>query len=117
MPQFAPGYSPIAFNPADGLPNPLKSATPGAGASSSTSGMIAIIAAGTRKGVAEGIFDFWQNVKALGGKGAAPGGPGGVMLASFETGGGGTGGGALAGVTPSLPAFRRAAALASAQAG
>jgi muramidase (phage lysozyme) len=79
--QFAPGYSPIAFHPENGLPNPLldKSAT-----SSSAGEAIAII----RKGVAGGLYDFFQTLRSMtkGGVGITP--------ASYETGGGGSGDGA-----------------------
>ena len=105
LPQFAPGYSPIAFNPADGLPNPLKSAMPGAGAGAGAgeSSAIRIIALGVRKGVYEGLYDFWQSMKAMGGA-KPPGGSGGITPASYEPAGGpGAGAGGLVrpgGVTP-----------------
>ncbi len=82
LPQFAPGYSPIAFHPENGLPNPLldKSAT-----SSSAGEAIAII----RKGVAGGLYDFFQTLRSM-----TKGGGGGIVPASYETGAGGSGGGA-----------------------
>jgi hypothetical protein len=85
LPQFAPGYSPIAFRPADGGENPLldKGAS---GSSSGTSGAIAVIAAGVRKGGFDALTDFYQSMKGLGRNG------GGITAAAYETGAGGPGG-------------------------
>jgi hypothetical protein len=58
------------------------------GSSSGTSNAIQVIATGTRKGVYDGLYDFYQAMRGLAGKG------GGVMPASYETGAGGPGGGA-----------------------
>jgi hypothetical protein len=71
--------SPIAFNPA------------GAAGASSKSDMINILAAGVRKGVYDGLYDFWQAMKGLNGKGGGAGGM--ITPASYETGSGGGGGG------------------------
>jgi muramidase (phage lysozyme) len=82
-----PGFfSPIAFRPTEGGENPLldKGAS---GSSSGTSGAIAIIAAGVRKGGYDALSDFYQSMKNLNKSG-------GVMPASYETGAGGSGGGA-----------------------
>ena len=81
-----PAFAPIAFRPTDGLENPLldKGAS---GSSSGTSGAIAIIAAGVRKGGFDALSDFFQSMKNLNKSG-------GVMPASYETGAGGSGGGA-----------------------
>ena len=65
--------------------------TPGAamgGASSSRGDAVAIIAAGTRRGVADGMYDFWQTLKGM----KERSGLAGVTPASFETGAGGPGG-------------------------
>jgi hypothetical protein len=78
--------SPIAYNP----DNPGGQAA--TGASSSTSGAIGIIAAGTRKGVYDGLYDFWQMMKGMSGKGGGAGG--GITPAAYEPGAGGFGGGA-----------------------
>jgi hypothetical protein len=88
MPKFKSGYSPIAYNQTVGGDNPLK---PTSGASSSTSDAINIIAVGTRKGVADGLFDFWNSMKGLSKSG------GGIMPAWFETGAGGGSGSAAGG--------------------
>jgi hypothetical protein len=116
LPQFAPGYSPIAFHPANGLPNPLQ-----AGQASGKSDAIEIIAVGTRKGVAEGMMDFYQTLTTLqagaGGRGGGglanaayepptgPSGlPGGAGGHAGNVGGyGGAGGGAAPGGAPSGP--------------
>jgi len=81
-----PAFSPIAYRPTDGGDNPLS------GASSSTSGAIQVISVGVRKGVYDGLFDFYQAMRGLAGKGG-----GGVMPASYETGGPGGVAGALGG--------------------
>ena len=84
-----PGFfSPIAFRPTGGGENPLldKGAS---GSSSNTSNAIQIIAAGTCKGVADGMYDFYQTLKGM--KDRA--GMAGITPASFETGPGGLGGG------------------------
>ena len=85
-PMPRPAFAPIAFRPTDGLENPLldKGAS---GSSSGTSGAIAIIAAGVRKGGFDALSDFFQSMKNLNKSG-------GVMPASYETGAGGSGGGA-----------------------
>jgi muramidase (phage lysozyme) len=88
LPQFAHGYSPIAFHPENGLPNPLLKGSTG-GASSSTSDAINIIAVGVRKGTFDALTDYAQSVKALAGRAGA-----GVTPASYEIGAGGPGGGA-----------------------
>jgi hypothetical protein len=82
-PMPRPAFSPIAFHPTDGVENPMR---PTSGASSSTSGAIQIIAVGVRKGVYDGLYDFYQAMRGL-----AKGG-GGIMPASYEMGAGGAGG-------------------------
>ena len=56
---------------------------------SSRGDAIAIIAAGTRKGVHDGLTDFWQMMRGLN-----KGGGGGITPASYETGAGRPGDGA-----------------------
>jgi hypothetical protein len=82
----------------------------GQAGSSSRGDAVGIIAAGTRRGVLDGMTDFWQMMKGL-----SRGGGGGVTPASYEAGGGsgggsgGTGagsGGAGAGGLPDSPAGR-----------
>ncbi len=82
-----PMFSPIAFRPDEGIGAPV------AGASSSRGDAIAIIAAGTRRGVADGMYDFYQTLKGM--KDRA--GMTGVTPASYETGGPGVGAGGLGG--------------------
>jgi hypothetical protein len=106
LPQFAPGYSPIAYNPDEDSPfrpvgggaNPLKGAAAGQG--SNTIEAINIIAVGTRKGVYDGLYDFYQAMKTgLLGGGSAAGGAG-LIKASYEEGGAGGAGGTAAGGLP-----------------
>ena len=76
--------------------NPGGEAAGGSPASSSRGDAIAIIAAGTRKGVYDGLYDFWQTLKGMRERALGAG----VTSASFETGsgaGGAVGAGALAG--------------------
>jgi muramidase (phage lysozyme) len=60
-----------------------------AAGASSRGDAVGIIAAGTRRGVLDGMTDFWQMMRGLN-----KGGGGGIMPASFETCGGGPGSGA-----------------------
>jgi hypothetical protein len=78
-------FAPIAYNPDEGKPGAAMG-----GASSSRGDAVSIIAAGTRKGVADGMCDFWQTLKGM----KERAGLAGVTPASFEPGSGGLGGGA-----------------------
>lgn len=80
------GYSRISFDPDEGPQSPGGVAQTAGGGKSDA---VQIIAAGTRKGVYDGLFDFYNAMQAAKTGGAIPG----VTSASFETGPGGAGAG------------------------
>lgn len=81
------GYSRISFEPDEAPQSPGGVAQTAGGGKSDA---VQIIAAGTRKGVYDGLFDFYNAMQAAKTGGAIPG----VTPASFETGPGGAGAGA-----------------------